>query len=156
MNAQNLVIRPAIDSDIEKLVKLLSDDVTGHFPNDPSHNVPATFRCPAARIFVAEYGNEIAGTLTASWNGRNGELRYLWIAPPLRRKRLIQQVFDGLFDEAMKYLRTTGMQRVLLFVRRGPDCQKQIRMYKRRLDAQIVDPVVMALTLKDEESLKSK
>lgn len=156
-HSPRLAIRPAISADVDPLVAVLSADLTGHPPNDPARDIPATFRCPAARIFVAERDKAIVGTVTASWNGRNGELRYLWIADSLRRTRWVRPIFDGLRQAAMDYLRGAGMQRVLLFVRRGAEAPKQLRTYERELGARVVDPIVMAFELDedaDENSLE--
>lgn len=145
-----IVVRQANDLDATDLIRALSNDISGSHPNNPVQDIPGTLRCPAARIFVAQRGQEIVGTLTASWNGRNGELRYFWIAPSLRRTRTMETIFNKLLSEAVTYLRSTGMRRVLFFVRRGEDSIKQIRMYSRKLKAHTVDPIVMALHLDNE------
>lgn len=150
MNIENLVIRSAVESDIAKIVALAANDVTGREPNNPATDFPSTFRCPTAKIIIADYEGEIAGTLTASWNGRNGELRYFWVAPRLRRTRAMEQIFENLLEEAVMYLRSTGMRRVLFFVRRDADSRKQIRMYNRKFNAEVVDPIVMAFSLENQ------
>jgi hypothetical protein len=143
----DLQFRTAQESDLSALVSLLSADVSGTAPNDPGHDIPLTFHCPAARIFVVELNGAIVATLTASWNGRNGEFRYFWIDSALRGTPRMAVIFDGLFALASDYLRAAGMRRVLFFLRRDPEISRLQRLYERKLRATIVDPVVMVFRL---------
>lgn len=139
--------REAIPADERRLIQVLINDISGESPNNPGNDIPATLRCPAAKIFIAETDEEIIATLTASWNGRNGELRYLWIAPSVRRSRTMEKVLQGLFDNAASYLRAVGMTRVLFFLRADENLQQNERMYRRKFGAKVVGPVVMAFDL---------
>ena len=62
----------------------------------------------------------------------------------------MEQIFENLLEEAVMYLRSTGMRRVLFFVRRDADSRKQIRMYNRKFNAEVVDPIVMAFSLENQ------
>ena len=147
MHSTQFTFRPAIESDLDPLIHFLASDPIGQAPNDSASHVPNMFRCPAAQIFVATYQEEIVGTLTAAWDGRNGTIRYYLIAPHLRRTRWMVYTSDALFKLAIHYLQGVGMQQIRLFVttHRGSELLK--RMYIRKLGAKMVDVEVLELSL---------
>ncbi len=147
MHSTQFTFRPATESDVAHLIHFLSSDPIGQAPNDPSSHVPNMYRCPAAQIFVATHQEEIVGTLTAAWDGRNGTIRYFLIAPHLRRTRWMAYISDALFRLAIHYLHGVGMQQIRLFVTTHRDSETLKRMYIRKLRAKIVHVEVLELSL---------
>ena len=147
MHSAQFTFRPATESDVAHLIHFLSSDPIGQSPNDPSIHVPNMYRCPAAKIFVATYQEEIVGTLTAAWDGRNGTIRYFLIAPHLRRTRWMAHISDALFRLAIHYLHGVGMQQIRLFVTKHRDSETLKRMYIRKLRAKIVHVEVLEFSL---------
>lgn len=127
---KNMHIKLAAEQDICKLVlRIAADPHMASPPNDPERDLWGAFNCSSARVYIACVGDEVISTLTASWNGRHGETRYLWTAPEHRGSRLARDARDALFTSAFEFLKKLGAKRVMGFVRPGHD--KLIAMYER-------------------------
>lgn len=143
----NFQIRQATQQDGDILVALLSSDTSGLLPNNPSCDIPGTLKCPAAHIYVVESKDSVLGTITASWNGRNGEMRYLWIAPHIRGTRLSRKILLLLVNQAFRYLESVEMTRALVFVRQGPESARQTRLYTRKFGAIGICPIQLSIPI---------
>ncbi|MEO3809391.1 GNAT family N-acetyltransferase [Sphaerisporangium sp. B11E5] len=86
MNESNLVLRPAVDDDVEAVLRFWK----GAAENTDRHDTPEGVRRLIARdpdaLMIAELDGRMVGTLIAGWDGWRCHLYRLAVDPAARRR----------------------------------------------------------------------
>lgn len=111
-------IRPFRDSDKNVVIALWNEVFPDNPPwNEPASNIQLKSSVQPELFFVAELGDEVAGTAMAGFDGHRGWVYFLAVAPTHRRKGIGR----ALMQHAENALAELGCTKTNLQVRPGND-----------------------------------
>ncbi len=111
--ARNWVLREATERDLDALTELWTRTGLTRSYNPPRWDVPFCLRSPSARLFVAEAGDGLAGSIMVGHDGHRGWIYYLAVTPGQRGLGLGRR----LVERAESWLATAGIWKAQLMVR---------------------------------------
>lgn len=121
----DILIRPAAAADLSALNALWERCGLHPSRSDTSERLAALIEFCGGLFLAASRGDEVVGSVMASWDGRRGWINRLAVAPSARGA----QLGDRLMAEAERRLRAIGCDKVNLLIE--PDNAGIERFYRR-------------------------
>lgn len=145
-----ITLRKATHADLQDLVAFCATIALDREPNDPAGDFGRIMGLSTACTWIAHApGGRIAGTITASYEGRRGWVMYFGIAEPYRGGQLA----DELMTAAVSFLSEIGAPKILLLVRNSD--ASLINYYRERHGFSVEEVTVMGLWIDPDRRMQS-
>jgi ribosomal protein S18 acetylase RimI-like enzyme len=105
-------LRAATPDDAERIVRFWHDSGASMGPGDSVASVRSAIANPAARLILAEAGDELVGTLLGTFDGWRGNMYRLVVHPAWRRQGIARQ----LVKRIEQFFAECGARRVTVLI----------------------------------------